>query len=120
MDVEEQITLYLREDDLLFKSWYLKQTQHEAGIDFGEPVSTLQDYRNAFNKWVEFHKKTLKKRICPHFDEIKKLKRPVDAILFIISLIEDLAIVGGVVQVATALFNYGIEKLCGTNESGKH
>lgn len=120
MDVEEEVTLYLRENDLLFKNWYLKQTQHETGVDFGEPVSTLQDYRNAFNKWVEFHKVMLAKRICPHFDEINNFKRPVDVVLFIISLIEDLAIVGGVVQVATALFVYGIENLCNTNESEKH
>lgn len=111
-DEHKKIEMYLNNNDLLFKNWHIKQVEFRTGIEYGKPVGYFDDYKNAFYYWVSDNTIILQEIICPNFDEIKRLKDPIDKITAIISLIEDISIIGAAVEVATALFVYGLEKLC--------
>jgi len=116
MTIEEQIEVYLQDDDSLYEDWYIKQSQHESGIEFGEPVSSLEDKKKAISNWAEIHKSALKEKVCPNIDKIKAIGKPINAVLFIASLFEDLGFVGAATQIASYLVNKGVEKLCESYE----
>ena len=112
MNVKEQIRFYLENTDALYKKWHLKQIQHETGVYVGEPLGKLEDHKKAFSNWLESNKETLRQIICPNVDDIKRSKGPIDIIVSIMVLIEELSFVGGVIEAASLLFVYGLEKLC--------
>lgn len=117
MTTDEQIQMYLDDNDLLLKDWHTSQMQNDTGIDDGECIGIVDDIQKAFIRWTEGNKLKLRERICPNIEKIKSLRTPSLIINFIIGLIEDLSIVAKlVVAVATLLFKYGIDNLCKVDE----
>lgn len=116
MDIEEQIKLYLEDNDLLYQEWYKKQLQFDTGIDHGEACG-LKEWKKECGSWLELHKAALKERICPHRKKIKAKGTAIGAILGLIELIEDMAGVASVVATSTILLIQGIDKLCEDYES---
>ena len=112
MDIEEKIEFYLSNEDVLYKDWYKKQNEYETGIDFGEPVGSYSEYKEAFDIWLKENKSRLQQKICPHKNEFMNLTKPSEIITLIISLIDEIAIIGAVIQVAVLIFNYGLENFC--------
>jgi hypothetical protein len=112
MDVREQIRAYLDDPETLYKDWYLEQSSYKAGIDFGEEVGALADWKKAFINWVQTHLPELRHVICPNASKIEAAATQIDMVLEILDLIEEQPYVGTVKRTATLLLLYGIEKLC--------
>ena len=115
MDKRKKIQMYLTDNEQLYKEWYKKQMEHITGIKYGEPIGAFDDYREAFQNWLEDNKLTIKKAICPHLNKINKIKEKVDIVLAIIALIEGLNLAGSVVEASSLIFLYGLDKLCADN-----
>ena len=116
MDVRKQIRLYLEDEEALYKEWYRKQIEHDTG-ESAEPMGGLDDIKKWCINWVETHKLALRQRVCPKISAINAAKKRIDMIVAVTGLVKDLAFVGAAVEVATHLVFYGLEKLCGTNET---
>ncbi len=112
MDVREQIRAYLKDPETLYREWYLEQAQYETGIEFGEEVGALADWKKAFDDWVDAHISQLRKAVCPNADRIQATATQIDTVLEIMDMIEQQPYVGAVKRTATLLFLYGIERLC--------
>ena len=112
MDVREQIRGYLEDPETLYKEWYMGQTQYETGIEFGEEVGVLADWKQEFINWVHTHMSELRTLICPNAGKIEAAATQIEMVLEIMDLIEEQSYVGTVKRTATLLVLYGIEKLC--------
>ncbi len=112
MDVREKIRAYLEDPETLYKEWYLKHAQYETGIESGEEVGVLADWKKEFDDWVYTHISELRQIICPNTSKIKAAVTQVDIVLEIMDIIEQQPYVGAVNLTATLLFLYGIDKLC--------
>ncbi len=116
MDVRKQIRLYLKDEEALYREWDRKQTEHDTG-ESAEPMGGIDDVKKKCVNWVETHKLALHQTICPQVPAIKAAKTPIEMIVAVAALVKDLAFVGAVVELATHLVFYGLEKLCGTDET---
>ena len=116
MDIKEQIQIYLENEEILYKEWYKKQIEHDTG-ELAEVVGGLDDIKKWGTNWVKNHKLALQQNICPKIPTIKKLKTRIEMIMAVFKLVRNLAFVGAAVEVATHLVMYGLEKLCGIDET---
>jgi hypothetical protein len=112
MDVREEISAYLENPEMLYKEWYIEHVQYETGIESGEEVGVLANWKKEFDDWVYTHISELRQIICPNTSKISDAVTQVDIVLEIMDIIEQQPYVGVVKMTATLLFLYGIDKLC--------
>ncbi len=116
MENRKLIELYLKNEELVFETWYEKTVSKEIGIEEGDltgAIPPIEDIIDKFKGWCSDNYKLLKKSICEdfHYQEKKEtIQNIVDLTLLMIPFIEKE--VDFPYEVAAMIILLGCDKLC--------
>lgn len=94
MENRKLMELYLKNEKLVFETWYEKIVSREIGIEDGEltgAIPPLEDIIEKFKEWCIDNVKLLKKCICEDFNYSEKkeaIKNTVELAMLLIPFVE--------------------------------